>query len=97
MALFSGSIYLLVLSPSFKFLGKPFAVALVCTAANAWALSQSCTLDLPYALSLFLSSDPPLPNRLIAIVLDGAGPVTPIGGLLMMGGWLSLAMDYWRA
>lgn len=39
-------------------------------------------------------------GSLYLLVLTGArwlGPVTPIGGLLMMAGWLALGVSAWRA
>jgi uncharacterized membrane protein YgdD (TMEM256/DUF423 family) len=67
--------------------------------AVAWAVTQWPTTLVRLAAWLFLAGTVLFSGSLYALALTGArwwGAVTPLGGLLFLGGWLSLAIGVWR-
>ena len=67
--------------------------------AVAWALERSSHPAVARAAWAFLAGTVLFCGSLYALALTGArwlGAVTPLGGLCLLAGWLSLAWGLWR-
>ena len=65
----------------------------------AWAVTQWPTTPIRLSAWLFLAGTALFSGSLYALALTGArwwGAVTPAGGVLLLGGWLALALGVWR-
>jgi uncharacterized membrane protein YgdD (TMEM256/DUF423 family) len=65
----------------------------------AWAFTQWPTTPIRLSAWLFLAGTVLFSGSLYALALTGArwwGAVTPAGGVLLLGGWLALALGVWR-
>ena len=65
----------------------------------AWAASQWPTPPVRAAGWLFVVGTAVFSGSLYLLSLTGApwlGAVTPVGGLLFLGGWIALAIGIWR-
>lgn len=65
----------------------------------AWAVTQWPSATVRAAGWLFLGGTALFSGTLYLLALTGArwwGALTPLGGLLFLGGWLALAVGIWR-
>lgn len=65
----------------------------------AWALTQWPTKLVRVSGWLFIAGTVLFSGSLYLLALSGAtwwGAVTPVGGVLLLGGWLTLALGVWR-
>ena len=65
----------------------------------AWAVTQWPTAPMRAAGWLFVAGTVLFSGSLYVLALSGQrfwGAVTPLGGLLLLGGWLALVVGIWR-
>jgi len=65
----------------------------------AWAVTQWPTQLIRLSGWLFIAGTALFSGSLYVLALTGTtwwGAVTPVGGVLLLGGWLTLALGVWR-